>query len=323
MNSISSQVVFSDRTKRLVLVTFLLLSSSLSCYADAPPNQCDIEAADPSDPNKKAPGKVSAAINSVTAVAACEAAVKQYPDEARFQAQMGRAYQVAKRDSEAVVWYQKAAYQGYPLAQVNLGSMYVAGTGIPKDVVKAVYWYRKAADQGYSWGQAGLGLMYRNGFGVPKDADKAIVLFKLAADQGNEFAKEEFDSLQKEIAISASWTSYSKRSKSTIEEILNYTTNGVEEGTAGDFWVSGLNGQHKCVLSRVLYSKAGDVIDVRQMNPEGVRISIDKNSLVTVGDERTKVSANYFIKSQPVMERLQKAWGLAFVECPSEVRRKF
>ena len=55
---------------------------------------------------------------------------------------------VTKDAVKAVEWYQKAAGQGYAIAQYNLGLMYHIGIGVTQDAVKAVEWYRKAAAQG-------------------------------------------------------------------------------------------------------------------------------------------------------------------------------
>jgi TPR repeat protein len=45
-------------------------------------------------------------------------------------------------------WYRKAAEQGVPDAQTNLGELCANGHGIPKDDVEAVKRFRKAAEQG-------------------------------------------------------------------------------------------------------------------------------------------------------------------------------
>ena len=167
--------------------------------------------------------------------------------------------------------------------------------------------------------------MYFSGRGVTKDKDKAISLFKSAAAKGNENAKKVLEIVQSSSSKAGLWTDYSRRKKTLLEEVLNYTTTALEEGNEGDFWVSGVNGQHKCVLSRVGFSAVADVVDIRQLNPQGFRISnIDQYNSLTVGDERTKIRASFLLFGvKPVMERLQNAWGLAFEECPSEVRRKF
>ena len=66
-------------------------------------------------------------------------------------------------DRQAVSWYRKAAEQGDPDAQYNLGVRYDTARGIEKDTQQAVAWYRKAADQGYARAQYSLGVKYDSG----------------------------------------------------------------------------------------------------------------------------------------------------------------
>ena len=49
-------------------------------------------------------------------------------------------------DAEAVRWYRLAADQGYAIAQLTLGAMYLRGDGVPEDHVEAARWYRLSAD---------------------------------------------------------------------------------------------------------------------------------------------------------------------------------
>jgi len=51
--------------------------------------------------------------------------------------------------ANALIWARKAAEQGDPGEQFNLGSFYFNGWGMPKDVAQARQWYLKAAAQGF------------------------------------------------------------------------------------------------------------------------------------------------------------------------------
>ncbi len=57
-------------------------------------------------------------------------------------------------------------------------------------------WFRKAAEQGDPYGQYDLGTMYERGKGVAKDLFEAMQWYKKAAEQGNEEAKEAFGRLK-------------------------------------------------------------------------------------------------------------------------------
>ena len=48
-------------------------------------------------------------------------------------------------DRQAVVWYRKAADQGYARAQGNLSAMYTNGQGVVQNYVQAHKWYNLAA----------------------------------------------------------------------------------------------------------------------------------------------------------------------------------
>jgi TPR repeat protein len=55
----------------------------------------------------------------------------------------GRA--VPKDDQAAANWFRKAAEQGDPRAQYNLGVLFVNGRGVERDYAQAYVWLRQAA----------------------------------------------------------------------------------------------------------------------------------------------------------------------------------
>jgi TPR repeat protein len=77
------------------------------------------------------------------------------------------------------------AGQGQAWAQNNLGNLYAAGHGVPRDDSQAVHWYRLAADQGDAGGELNLGEMYERGEAVAKDETAAARLYLDAARRGN------------------------------------------------------------------------------------------------------------------------------------------
>lgn len=78
-------------------------------------------------------------------------------------------------DEEAFKWYRKAAEQGHPEAQYELGLWYdgLGGSGVEEDEAEAVKWYRKAAEQGHDLARNALSVCYEKGTGVAKDPDEA------------------------------------------------------------------------------------------------------------------------------------------------------
>jgi TPR repeat protein len=77
----------------------------------------------------------------------------------------------------------KAAEQGYPQGQFNLGAFYTYGLGVPRDYTKAAFWNRKAAEQGDAAAQFNLSVLYEEGLGVPRDKVEALKWLLLAPQQ--------------------------------------------------------------------------------------------------------------------------------------------
>ena len=92
------------------------------------------------------------------------------------------------------------AEAGNAAAQFDLGIMYRAGAGVPKDEVEAVKWYRKSAEQGNDRAQFNLGFMYATGDGVPKDLVQAHMWWNIAGAKGNEGAKKNLAEVEKQMS---------------------------------------------------------------------------------------------------------------------------
>jgi TPR repeat protein len=74
-------------------------------------------------------------------------------------------------------WYQKAAAQGSPAAQFNLGLIAI----IHQDYGKALDWLQKAAEQEFAPAQVSLGMLYLMGEGLPRDVQKGCALISSVA----------------------------------------------------------------------------------------------------------------------------------------------
>jgi TPR repeat protein len=90
------------------------------------------------------------------------------------------------------------AEQGKPEAEVDLGSKYVHGEGVPQDYSEALRWFRKAADQGNASGQYHVGVMYYYGRAVPQNYGEAIRLFRMAADQNYPTAADQLGTMSRD-----------------------------------------------------------------------------------------------------------------------------
>ncbi len=69
---------------------------------------------------------------------------------------------------------RKDAEQGDPVAQWQLGDLYAAGRGVPKDYTEAIKWYRLSANQGNACAQCSLAFAYKWGQGVPKGLRRSL-----------------------------------------------------------------------------------------------------------------------------------------------------
>jgi TPR repeat protein len=63
--------------------------------------------------------------------------------------------------------------------------MYHNGEGVTQDDTEADIWYGKAAEQGHARAQFSLGLSFRDGQGVPQDDVEAYTWFDLAAGRSS------------------------------------------------------------------------------------------------------------------------------------------
>lgn len=94
-----------------------------------------------------------------------------------------------KNDDRAFAYYEKAAKQGYALAQYNTGINYREGRGCQQDYSLAVEWFERAAAQGDSYALVALGRLYFQGLGVPRNERRAVEMYERSADQGNHVAQ--------------------------------------------------------------------------------------------------------------------------------------
>eukprot|EP00735_Rhodelphis_limneticus_P011886 TRINITY_DN5047_c0_g1::TRINITY_DN5047_c0_g1_i1::g.24877::m.24877 TRINITY_DN5047_c0_g1::TRINITY_DN5047_c0_g1_i1::g.24877 ORF type:complete len:469 (+),score=-3.55,sp/A0A0H2VDN9/ESIB_ECOL6/30.51/4e-31,sp/A0A0H2VDN9/ESIB_ECOL6/32.42/1e-23,sp/A0A0H2VDN9/ESIB_ECOL6/29.74/4e-22,sp/A0A0H2VDN9/ESIB_ECOL6/29.48/1e-20,Sel1/PF08238.7/4.6,Sel1/PF08238.7/0.026,Sel1/PF08238.7/4.4e-08,Sel1/PF08238.7/0.00027,Sel1/PF08238.7/1.6e-07,Sel1/PF08238.7/6.1e-08,Sel1/PF08238.7/0.89,Sel1/PF08238.7/3e-09,TPR_16/PF13432.1/ len=96
---------------------------------------------------------------------------------------------VPKDPSIAVLYFEKAAQEGYCGAQYQLGNCYWHGlNNIRKDPLMAVRMYQLAADQGHAPAQYSLGHAYAEGIGARQNMETALSLWIQATEMGNQDA---------------------------------------------------------------------------------------------------------------------------------------
>jgi TPR repeat protein len=87
--------------------------------------------------------------------------------------------EIPKDCKKALVWYEKAAYQGKKEAFDQVGDLY-ANDCIDdlKSYAEAMSWYKKGADKGNEYCYVSIARMYERGDGVEKDNQLAIEWYK-------------------------------------------------------------------------------------------------------------------------------------------------
>jgi TPR repeat protein len=105
----------------------------------------------------------------------------------------------AKNLGTAVAWYRKAAEAGNPLAENNLGDMYLRGEGVTQNDAAAFSWFQKAAAQGHTGARIKLGYLYSEGRGTPKDREAAYSSITAATMAGDPRGNDLLHSLEKSL----------------------------------------------------------------------------------------------------------------------------
>ncbi|MBZ9813482.1 caspase family protein [Mesorhizobium sp. CA7] len=148
---------------------------------------CDTQAGEPLDLQGVVPGLLPNEIGA-GAVEACRAAVKAYPDVARFHYELGRALLAAGKVDEAKKAIEEAADKGHVRAVFELGYLNATGTGMPANRKQANTLYAAASNKGDPYGMTSWGRALFNGYGVDRDTGKGLDLLLKAAAMGHTYA---------------------------------------------------------------------------------------------------------------------------------------
>lgn len=145
---------------------------------------CDQAAGEPLDLQGVVPGRLPDEIDT-GAVEACAAAVKAYPDIARFRYELGRALLASGKVDEARQAIQAAAEKGHVRAVYELGYLASSGIGTAVDLAKANGFYAQASDKGDPYAMTAWGRALFDGLGVERDSGKGLGLLLKAAAMGH------------------------------------------------------------------------------------------------------------------------------------------
>lgn len=161
---------------------------------EPPVHDCDHAAAAPLDHRRLTTGVPFDKLDAVRAIHSCEAAIAGFPGTARFEFQLGRAYEKVQRFQDAAKLYQAAALRDDDAAMTSLGIMYADGLGVVRNSAEALRLLRQAAARGNAPAMHNLGSMYADGRGVTRDTATAAQFFVSALIAGGIATLKEFKS---------------------------------------------------------------------------------------------------------------------------------
>lgn len=92
---------------------------------------------------------------------------------------------VQKDAVQAAYWFRKAADQGDPEAQNEIGYLYLWGIGVPRDEAESFRWFARATGGGSQPAKLNLAVAYMKGVGTPRDLPLALELMNQLAAKGN------------------------------------------------------------------------------------------------------------------------------------------
>ena len=94
--------------------------------------------------------------------------------------------------AEAALWVRSAAEYGVPAAQLRLGRMLLAGSGLARDERAALWWFTRGGERGNAEALNMVGRCYENGWGTPVDFARAAAHYRRSAEGGHDWGEYNF-----------------------------------------------------------------------------------------------------------------------------------
>ncbi len=149
---------------------------------------CDDEAGEPLDLQGVGKGRLPNEINPEPAVAACTAAVNEFPAVARYKYQLGRAHLAGKDTAKSLAFFNAAAEAGHTRAFYQLGYMAQRGLGRDQNLTEANRLFKVGSDLGDPFAMLSYGRNLARGRGVDKNVPEGINLLNRAVELGHTYA---------------------------------------------------------------------------------------------------------------------------------------
>lgn len=110
---------------------------------------------------------------------------KQKNNQKKYEKiELMQSYYHDEKYAEAFEMATELIKMGVSFAKVLMGSLYMHGQHVKKDTIKGLHVWTEAAEEGVPMAQFNLGIVYINGGveKIPRDVDKSIKFLEMAAD---------------------------------------------------------------------------------------------------------------------------------------------
>ncbi len=198
------QVFKDSNTSSLLVPSITVETAAIASDGSALPvqikiqqrmHECDLLAAEPLDLQGVNKGVDLDKIDISQALAACQKAVDDHPENTRYIYLLGRAQLKAGNVKDAQILIKQAADAGYVRAYYQLGLMASLGQGMDLSLEQANIFFKLAADKGDPMGLLAYGRNLVKGIGIKANPKQGMELLKRAAEMGSTEALDEMASL--------------------------------------------------------------------------------------------------------------------------------
>ncbi|MDP3464833.1 MAG: NifU family protein [Sulfuricurvum sp.] len=151
-------------------------------------------------------------------------------EEETLMQQAIKAYDAKDYMSAKAIW--ESLGESNSNAMVNLGTMYVKGFGMPKNIHKAYELFERAASLGHETAAFYLGGMYENGIGVTANMEESIRHYTVAANANMVTAQLKLGILLRndDVLSSMKWMIKAAHAgESQAHSLLTYVSNKSED----------------------------------------------------------------------------------------------
>ncbi|MFC5422534.1 caspase family protein [Bosea eneae] len=240
------------------------------------------------DRNRDARGVAFDDLPADAAIAACRAASELQPQLRRLGFQLGRAYDKAKRPSDAVAVYRKASQAGSAAAMRNLAYLLENGEGSAKDEPEARRLYEKAAQAGHVEAMNNLAIMLEKGRGGPEDLLGARRWYQKAAEAGHGWGMRNFA-----LALQKGWGGLENLPEARVWYEKAARVGNADAMTAiGVMLEHGQGGPADLAEARRWYEKAAQAGDAEGMRNFGFMLEKARG-----GPENLPEARRWYVKS--------------------------